>query len=297
MDIVFASNTNYVEHLAVAIRSLLNSNSEEKFTIHIINGDINEVTWNQLETIVANTGSRLVDVKISNEGLRGLVTPHHLTKETYYRLFIPETLQTSKALYLDADIVVNGPLRELYETNVDDFFLAAVETPGFIPHHDLRMSRQSKYFNAGVVLINIAMWRRERVKERVIDVIRERPWAIQFADQCGLNAVIDGRWKELHPKFNVQSYLYKENIDDHSPFFPEGVLISALENPVILHFSGSSKPWHFGYKHPYRSLYWGHLRKTPFRRWLSNDISFLKVMKWCVPGVIKNAIRKGGHRD
>lgn len=296
MNIVFASNTSYVEHLAVALRSLLESNSGEHFAIYIVNGDIDGVAWKQLETLVAHTESRLIDVKISDNDLHGLVTPHHLTKETYYRLFIPEKLQISKALYLDADIVVNGPLRELYDTDLENYYLAAVETPGFTSHPDLRMSLQSKYFNAGVALINIAMWRREHVKERVINVIRERPWAIQFADQCGLNAVIDGRWKELHPKFNVQSFLYETDIDNYSSFFPKDVLAFAVKNPVILHFSGSAKPWHFGYKHPYRKLYWQHLRRTPFGHWLSNDISILKVIKWCLPGVIKSVIRKRAPR-
>ena len=292
MNIVFASNTGYVEHLAVAIRSLLESNSGEIITIYIINSDINEVTWRQLETLVTHSKSRLIDIKISDNDLDGLVTPHHLKKETYYRLFIPEKLQISKVLYLDADIVVNGSLRELYEVDVDKYYLAAVETPGFVVHHDLGMSEESKYFNAGVILINIAMWRRERVKERVIEVVKERPWAIQFADQCGLNAVVDGKWKALHPKFNVESFIFETDVDPYSSFFPRGALAFAVKHPVILHFSGSAKPWHFGYKHPYRNLYWQHLRKTPFDHWLSKDISVLRLMKRCVLEAI-NVIRTG----
>lgn len=291
MNIVFASNTGYVEHLAVAICSLLDHNRQENVHAFVVNEDIQPGTWKQLRTMTSQYDCDLVDVKISDRDIDGLATPHHLTRETYYRLFIPEKLQLSKALYLDADIVVNGPIRELYDIDLDDYCLAAANTPGFVAHQDLEMSEGARYFNAGVMLINLDKWRSEHIKERVIDVVQRKPWAIQFADQCGLNSVMNGQWKEIHPKFNVESFYFKVGIGHYASSFPPGELAFAIKHPVIIHYSGSVKPWHFGYRHPYRKTYWEYLRKTPFNRWFSNDISAAKVVKACIPKRIKEAIK------
>ncbi len=292
MNIVFASNKSYAEHLAVAMYSLFENNEEVLFDVYIVNADFDRASWGGIEVIARQYGHNLIDVKISDHDLEGLVTPFHLSKETYYRLFIPEKLQISKALYLDADIVVTGPIYELYSTDVDNYYLGAVLCPGFNRHKDLEMSEESKYFNAGVMLINVDKWRRECIKERVLDVVRIKPSAIHFADQCGLNSVINGRWRELHPKFNVQGCFFEADIDTYSACFPRRTLIAAIQSPVIVHYSGSGKPWHFGYKHPYRKLYWDYLQKTPFYHLFSTDITFFKVIKWCVPGAVKKAIRK-----
>jgi len=292
MNIVFASDKGYVEHLAVAMYSLFENNQELPMDVYVINTDIDRDTWHNLEAIAERFGKNMIDVKIFDQDLDGLITPHHLTKQTYYRLFIPDKVHVSKALYLDADIAVNDSISELYNINVDDYYLAAANTPGFAIHKDLEMSEGSRYFNAGIMLINVARWRREGLKERVIDIVRRKPWAIQFADQCGLNAAVDGRWKEFHPKFNFQSFFFEVGIDAYSAFFPNGELTAAIHSPVILHYSGASKPWHFGYKHPYRSLYWKYLRKTPYNHLFSKDLTIAKLIKWCVPEVIKSHVKR-----
>jgi lipopolysaccharide biosynthesis glycosyltransferase len=292
ISIVFASNKSYAEHLAVALCSLFENNQGLSFDVYIINTDFDKASWSGLDEIANRYGRLLVDVKISDRDLEGLVTPFHLSKETYYRLFIPEKLPFVKTLYLDADIVVNGSISDLYRTDLDGYYLAAVNTPGLVAHKDLEMSENSRYFNAGIMLINVEMWRRDCMKERVIEVVRRKPWAIQFGDQCGLNSVVDGKWKELHPKFNLQSFFFEASADAYAPSFPKGELAAAIKSPVILHYSGSAKPWQFGYKHPYRGLYWKYLRKTSYNRWFSQDITIFKIAKWCIPEAVKKAFKK-----
>jgi lipopolysaccharide biosynthesis glycosyltransferase len=291
MNIVFTANSSYADHLAVAMCSLFENNQGLAFDVYIINADMDQAPWRALEGIAKRYGHHLIDVKISDQDLNGLVTSYHFRKESYYRLFIAEKLQLAKALFLDADIVVNGSINDLYSTDVSDCYLAAVINPGFDRHEGLEMSEESKYFNAGVMLLNLAWCRRDHLKERVINFVMRKPWAVPFLEQCGLNSVINGRWKELHPKFNLQGCFFETKIGTYSTQFPDGYLMDAVQNPVIIHYSGSGKPWHFGYKHPYRKLYWKYLRMTPFRRRLSNDFTLLKVIKWCVPKGVKNAVK------
>ena len=257
MNVVFAADRGYLQHLAVALASLLANNSG--MNIYIINNDIAADDWKKLEKLFTGKDSTLINAKIDDRQIENLITTCHFTKANYYRLFIPEIVREDRALYLDADIVVNRRIDDLYNADISNTFLAAVDNMDIYNHHDLEMESSAKYFNSGVMLINLECWRANNVKEKVIEFISRKPEVIRFVDQDGLNSVINGNWLELHPKYNLHTrLLYIE----HSPDSP---VINAIDNPVIIHYTGSSKPWHFKNVHPFKHHYWKYLRKTPYK--------------------------------
>jgi lipopolysaccharide biosynthesis glycosyltransferase len=293
MHVILASDKRYAQHLAVAICSLCENNRRLPLSIYIVNSDFDQEAWSSLESISKRYGHGLTDVKIVEHELDALVINSYYKKAMYYRLLIADKLPIPKALYLDADVVVRGPIDELYSTDVNDCYLAAVIDPGFTRHHDLEMSSDAKYFNSGVMLLNLERWRRDRVKEMVIRFIERKPKAVLHPDQCGINSVVNGRWKELHPRFNLQrSLFHKQTFFYFWPskalgLFPNGELTAANRDPVIVHYSGAIKPWHIRYDLPDRGLYWKYLRKTPYSHLFSEDFTVLKAMRWSVPRLLK----------
>jgi lipopolysaccharide biosynthesis glycosyltransferase len=285
MNIVFACDMGYAEHLAVAMCSLFENNQGQLLDVYVVHADVDRACWNRLERLAKRYGHKLIDVKILDQELDGLVITHYYTKGMYYRLYIAEKLDADKALYLDADIVVNGPISDLYNTDIDDCYLAGVINPGFDRNRELEMSEDSKYFNSGVMLLNLARFRRDDIKRKVMAFVERAPLALEFPDQSGLNSVVNGCWKEVHPKFNVQGCFFEANCKDYSSLFPEGHLTAAIHSPQIIHYSGSGKPWHTRYKHPYRRLYWKYLRRTPFSHAFPTDFTFRSILKWCLKKV------------
>jgi len=298
MHVVFACDKRYAEHLAVAICSLCENNRKRPLSIYIVNSDLDQEAWSSLESIAKRYGHGLTDIKIVEHELDALVITRYYKKAMYYRLLIADKLPIPKALYLDADVVVRGPIDELYSTNVDDYYLAAVVDPGFTRHHDLEMSLDAKYFNSGVMLLNLERWRQDRVKEMVIRFLERKPTAVLHPDQCGINSVVNGRWKELHPRFNLQRTLFHKRTFCYSRtsealgLFPNGELAAANEDPVIVHYSGEDKPWHVSYNLPDRGLYWKYLRKTPYSHLFSEDFTVLKAVRWSVPRLTPRLIKK-----
>jgi len=61
-----------------------------------------------------------------------------------------------------------------------------------------------RYFNAGVMLIDIGRWRTEHVGSKAFEFTRRHLPILQQYDQDSLNAVLAGRWKELDPRWQVQ---------------------------------------------------------------------------------------------
>jgi len=286
-NIVFATDQNYIQHLDVAIRSLLENNKNSEFKIFIINGGIESDEWKKLIKVSSQYNSELINITIDDFLFEKLVTNHHFTKANYYRLFIPQFIEKGKVLYLDADIVVNGSIVDLFKTDIDKYYIAAVENPGFNRHKELKMHANSQYFNSGVMLINIDKWKEFNLTQKVIDFVHNNPSSIKFVDQCGLNAVIDGRWKKLSLKFNQQAVIFEKGFEEKQEYFSEEELKQAKEKPIIVHYTGSSKPWQFRNKHPYKHLYWKYLRMTPFRRYIPKDLTILNLIKSLAPKRIK----------
>ena len=297
-NVVFGSDKIYVEHLAVAICSLFKCNPNLSFNVYVFNTDIDKDSWSRLSELAERYGQSLIDMKILDEEIEGLITSEtYYTKATYYRLFIPEKLSFDKVLYLDSDIVINGSIEDLYNTNIDQCYMAAVADAVPSPHKDLGMSEDSKYFNCGVMLVNLRKWREDRIKERVIELTRKKPWAMQFADQCGINSIVNGRVKELHPKYNAQAIFFQVRLKHtRSYLYPVGQLREAVEHPVIIHYSGKEKPWHLGYKHRFRGLYWKYLRETPFNSHSRSELRFVNLMVLCVRKLNKEIKKRMPHR-
>lgn len=289
-NVVFATDKNYVRHLCVALISLLKNNKEQLFKVYIISDGIPGDVFKNIEAVAKEYGCELVSITVDDDIFDRLVTAHHFTKANYYRLLIPEFINDDVVLYLDADIVVNGSIMGLYKEDITNYYVGAVENPGFNRHGELRMNDSSGYFNSGVMLINLNKWKEDGLNNKVIHFVENNSEAIKFVDQCGLNAIINGRWKKVALKYNQQSVIYENDFEHNYNCFSPDELAEARQDPVIVHYTGTSKPWHLRNKHPYKYLYLKYLRMTPYKYALPTDLTILNVLKWLVPDFLKRNI-------
>ncbi|NTV67317.1 MAG: glycosyltransferase family 8 protein [Chlorobaculum sp.] len=293
VNIVFASDRNYIQHLSAALVSLLVNNRELALTVYIISSGMTPKDRRRIDEIVNGYDCEVRHLTVSDDLFVRLATEHPMyPKGIYYRLLIPSLIDEKKVLYLDSDIIVNGSIRELYDTDLGDAYVGAIEDPGFDRHDKLRMERSARYFNSGMMLINLAKWKESGVQKKVIDFIEHNPDAIWFPDQCGLNSIINGKWKTVPLKFNQQSSIFSEGFDDKFDCFNKEELQEARTKPVIIHYTSGSKPWHFRNNHPYKSYYWKYLKMTPYRHAIYSDLRPAHLLKSMIPKDLKSAIKK-----
>ena len=179
---------------------------------------------------------------------------------SYYRYIIPELYpQLDKALYLDGDLVVNGSLEKLWDTDITDYLCAGahdlwVENINY--KRQIGFSSDELYINAGVLLLNIPKMREEKIYEKLCETTISLGKQIQFQDQDIINIVCRGRVKELPERYNFTT----ENAIKH----PE-----ERDKAVIVHYTGKMKPWSiWDCPNPQSRLYFDYLKKTPYK----NDI-------------------------
>jgi lipopolysaccharide biosynthesis glycosyltransferase len=298
VNIVFATDRNYIQHLCAALLSLLFNNRELAFTVYIISSGMTTKDLRRIDEIIKGYDCEIRHLTVSDDLFVKLATEHPMyPKGIYYRLLIPSLIDEKKLLYLDSDIIINGSIKELYDTDLGDYYVGAIEDPGFNRHDMLRMDKDSRYFNSGMMLINLAKWQESGLQKKVIDFIEHNPDAIWFPDQCGLNSVINGQWKKVPLKFNQQSSIFSEGFDEKFDCFGREELQEARTKPIIIHYTSGSKPWHYRNRHPYKSFYWKYLKMTPYRHAIYSDLRPMHLLKSIIPKDFKTAIKKALKKE
>jgi len=249
-SIVFSVNNDFISYLIVALRTL-GRNNEYPIDIYIIHSDLSKENLNLLENICGSFNYKLNPIKIDVNTFNGVREMGHLKIQAYFRIAISNLINAKTALYLDCDIYVKSSIREIFNINLEGYPLAAVKDPGFQPIEKLKMRPDSAYFNSGVLLMNLDFWRENNLSNIVLKYAIENTNILSYADQCALNAVIDGKYFSLDLLYNFQTI--------HLELCPE----STINKAKIIHFTSSYKPTHYLNKHPFKEEYMKEFRNTP----------------------------------
>ena len=283
-----AIDKNYVQHVGVMLCSLFKNNPQNKFYIYLFyNNGIEKASLVLLRTLVEHYNHSLETTKIDDNSTKHFKVSGHITVASYFRLFIPAfaSERLNKIIYLDADIVVNGSIASLWNTDIQAYSVGAVENVTAVRKAVLQHTDEHCYFNAGVLLINLDKWRKEEVMQKALEFIHRNPAQIEFHDQDVLNAILYGRWLPLHPKYNMQGALFMDEFKSFRGNPTE--LQEAIRNPVIIHYSTPQKPWHYLSFHPYTKEYYKYLAFTPWKNYRPSDKNWVRVVRKAVRPYLK----------
>ncbi|TDL23560.1 glycosyltransferase family 8 protein [Rickenella mellea] len=189
-------------------------------------------------------------------------------------------LPVERVLYLDADILVREDLHILWKTDLLGRSIGAAVDVGFPVGYS--SSDASPYFNAGVLLVDLARVRQtfQELRDMSIASIHAR-----FKDQDALNAYFRHNWTEISIKWNAQG------LGTYASYpSPERSVLKLdhLNDPYIVHFTGpvhprladilnpyvqpyTAKPWGYARSpgHPFADEWWSVARETAWSTWLS----------------------------
>ena len=233
---------DYVAHTATMLRSLLAQHPDAR--VHVLVTPQTDPGPLRVHTVHVIADDRVAGLPV--EGFTG--------KATWYRVLLPELLpDADRVLFLDSDLLVLAPLGELWATDLGDDWVAAAENV-FQPDHRHHLGRLGlrRYFNAGVLLMNLAAMRRDGRTEALLEYGRTAP-ELRLRDQDALNMVLGERRRRLHPRFNVMNSHFAFPV----PWRERLAVRRARRAPVIRHFEGpdANKPWHPGADPAVRALW------------------------------------------
>ena len=176
-------------------------------------------------------------------------------------------------LYLDCDILAQGPVGAIFNEKLNGLPLGAVEDfqslPGpmrrFNDHpRAIGLGATARYFNSGVMLFDWQQTLQQdllgKCRARIRDLAAKAA-RLEYPDQDILNVVYQNKWQRLPMRYNFMSFF----VD----YF--------AAQPVFRHYSNQYKPWNEIW-HPglavgrkaYRALFkaspWPNFMKPRFSR-------------------------------
>lgn len=280
MNILLTTDNNFVQHCAVAMVSILKNNTN--VSLYLLTEGLTENNEKILTSLVSENNGKIVIIKAPTEIVQQFPMPSfmssHISIATYYRLFVTMLLPEfiDKIIYLDCDIVVRGSLEDLWNTDIDNYALAAVYQNNEWAldnnsYERLGFSSDYGYFNAGMLLMNLSYWRKNNVQQRLFSFIKNNYAAIHSHDQDVLNAVLHKEVLPVSCKWNVLALFFSDNLNElHFPLnlsYKDDFLQGIKNNPTVVHYVFKPKPWETGCYHPYKKEYYHYLSFTAWKGW------------------------------
>ena len=126
------------------------------------------------------------------------------------------------------------------------------------------------YYNAGVLLVDLKRWRKEKTGKRIIDYYKRNNGRLFANDQDAINGSLKDEILTISPKYNFYNIFYQYNYKFLNklcdfPYISKESFIEACKNPIIIHYLGEERPWRIGNKHKYKNDYIKYLSLTPWR--------------------------------
>ncbi len=292
LHITCAIDDSFWFPLSVVLVSLFETNKQNKLHIHLFSASLSSENVNKFENLCKKHEQDFSFYQLQLKDFEGFPVTSRISLATYYRIIMPQYLSKDidKYLYIDADIIVLRDLSPMFDTNLDEYVIGAINDATGIDcnmHSKHEIPETHLYFNAGILLINRKKWIEENVTEKTLNYIKSNLEKCQFHDQDALNATIFNRRLKLPPIWNNQIALYflpKQTLSEiYGPDY-----IEALRKPAIVHFNGIEKPWHSESGHPFRSKFDKYVKlsgfkkpnnKTELKKWIKKNIIY-KLLGW-----------------
>lgn len=266
MNILLTLDRNYLLPLRVLLTSLLISNPDEHFDFYIAADGFTAEDHACLERLCTRFSAVYHPVIMDDSLFSHAPTLRYYSRAMYYRLLAAQILpdHLDRILYLDPDMLVIGPLRPLYDTDMGENLYAACIHKGLVdlstPVNKIRLSAYDAegYFNSGMLLMNLPRIRANVFPQVIFDYVRKNQALLVLPDQDILNALYGEFILELdEERYNYDARRYREYLLRSSGSHDTAWV---MQHTAILHFCGRKKPWHSGAGGRFFMLYHHYLQ-------------------------------------
>lgn len=274
INIVLATDKNYAQHAAVTITSILcNTTQQSNIQFYIIDDNIDDDNKTKLQDTVKQFNSNIIFVKIPENSLNQVFVSGGITRAAYFRLAIPNILPktVNKVIYLDCDLIVLDDIVNLWNLDMYQKPVAATEDFGILSSTskcrekeiNLNWKKEYSYFNSGVLLIDVMLWRKNNYASQLIELVQTHKF--RHHDQDALNYLFMNNWTSLPLCWNVIPPVFNMNLSIIKNKIMRQNALKALNNISIIHYAGGYKPWEYKIYKGFNEGYYEYLGKTEYK--------------------------------
>ena len=245
VPIFYATDEKYAPFLSVSLTSLIantDPTADTTYRILIVHRGLSEESQQLFRQMATDRiaielypmESYLIEAINSD---RNKLNADYVTMTIYFRLFLSEMFpEIDKAIYLDADTVINADIAQLYRTDLGHDLIAAVAdnfvaaNPETVYYAEEGLGIPSdQYVNSGMLLMNLKAMREGHFTERFVQLLNKYHFESIAPDQDYLNVMCNGRIHYLDRRWNNMT----------------GDGTEGPDHPKIIHYNLFGKPWHY----------------------------------------------------
>jgi lipopolysaccharide biosynthesis glycosyltransferase len=259
VHVALAADRRCVQGCAVSIRSMAeNAAGDARLAVHLI---ANGLTAEQTDLLRRTIADAAPDADVSlyqfdPGAVAHLLRSSLITHTAYALLYLGELLPPSvtRCIYLDCDLAFERDITELWRTDLCGLTMGAVDNGSWQDSglHQRRLGlREPRYFNSGVLLIDLGRWRTRDVGQRAVRAAAELGDRLILHDQDALNHALQDDWLAIPAHWNVWTIRPGLRADERAVF----------------HYMGGPKPWDADYDRPFQEKFLAYLDRTPLSGW------------------------------
>jgi lipopolysaccharide biosynthesis glycosyltransferase len=248
---LYSCDINYHELTLYSLASVARAH-QSSLDFHIMQVDYRRAVPSNFHEFMTARGHRLFTTTatatpVKSEQRVG-TSWEHLTDAMFHKAAAIQSLVSDYdyIIYLDSDLLAFRELRFDALIGFDELCAACFDIPvaSGIEHPDFFLNCEQshvspQFFNVGLIVVNAAQWVATRAHERFINALTQHAAGCPYFrrcvlnDQCVFNMVVNGNFRPLPLKFNMQ----------------QGALhTKAWETATIRHYNGRDKflkwrPW------------------------------------------------------
>lgn len=224
INLAMSFNKIYVKYAYVMLTSVFeNQNEGTVINLTVLHSDLGFEEQKLIKDLVSSNGGYVNFIFINNE-----VFPMDMpitidwSLEIYYRLMLPELLpeDMDRVLYIDADVIINKPLDELYCEDFEGNVVCACENFGERSFDGQKFGEYRRrifeghfekglpYVASGMLVMNLPLLREICNLETYFETAKKFDFKLEMPDMDLLNYVHAGKIKVLDKyKYQILSMI------------------------------------------------------------------------------------------
>lgn len=247
INIAFTIDNNYPIFTLLAINSILQNNkSDSHYNFYIVENNLTDKNKKRMEKYVKERNQNIeflnIDTNVIDDGDYFFGFSGRITQIAMARIMLADLLPKNihKIIYLDGDICVTEDMKNLFDIDLGNYPAGLARNISEFESVEL-FKLKDGYYNSGVIIMNLDMWRRENISKKMVDFVKNNKDkfvykgmdynVFLYPDQDLINVILNGRIKEIPQRWNDQTI--------------RGEILEYLYGGGIVHYIGDIKPWDY----------------------------------------------------
>lgn len=250
IPIVFTFDERYLLPAVIAIKSLIDHSFDSTFyDIFILSDGLKNEQKLFISTNLGNKKKYKINwVNLDSNVFNNAPTARNWPKSVYYRLLIPELIKTyDKIIYSDVDVLFQSDLSNIYKINIEKFCwsgIIAEYNKKAVCHQSFPEYKHEYIYMSGFMVMNLKKMRESNLIDTFFKNISQFADRLKMFDLEILNLSCN-KIKKIPIKYCVLENIFDgdnfQNTTEYgwlSNYYSDEELISAKNNPSIIHYAG-----------------------------------------------------------